>query len=154
MLLDPSVRQQSHFLRVAEPPVSEIGCRCDTDHPDDLARACKRRKQHDPPAHRRSDQHHRPCNQIDHRQRIVPPIGERLILERAVALTAPGIVEPERRAALFARPLLDRDGLGPAHVGRIAGQKHDGRAAAFGPAIGDARAVGAFEILDGTFLSS
>src|SRR5436190_63669 len=79
---------------------------------------------------------------VQHRQRILPPAGDRSLgLEVAAGIPVAEIVEAEERAAYRLRPVSQRLGLRARHVGAEPAQPHYRGTTAFNPPPGDMLAI-------------
>jgi hypothetical protein len=107
----------------------------------------ERGQQHQPAAHRRPDDDHRPLGlRIDQVEHIAPPVEQRLLGKQTVRKPASGIVEEQARMALGRRPIEQRGRLAARHVGHIARQEDDRRPGAGRVTIGEPRAARPVEI--------
>ena len=120
----PARREFGLLLR-RRAPIGKVRRGGNPDQRVDLRGDRQRGQQHQPPAHRRSDQRDRSRTmRRDQRQQFLAPARQRAIGKVPAAEAAARIVQQQAGAAVVPRPVEHRAGLAPRHVGFVARQEH------------------------------
>ena len=136
------------LVRIGTGPFGEIGCRSNSDQACQPVAQFHAGEQHQPAAHRRSDDHDLSFDfRVDQRQHLLSPPRQGSVSKAATALTASGIIEQQAGPALPTGPVEHGGGLAACHVGHVAGQEDQSGAGPTDMAIGDASPVGHGELL-------
>jgi hypothetical protein len=87
------------------------------------------------------------CEFAENRQSIVPPAADSTVAEVSGGFAMAEIIETQKSPAVFCRPLIERRGFGPLHIGMEAAQPDHSGSLSGALQIGDCLAIMPLECL-------